>query len=99
VGNALSVKIRPYLKFPMPWNWTKNIGGEDVFDFRMDFPTTIEIRVNEDFSVRLNHTIFYDNTPSSALIDDLLDQNGEPVSISLNKIHQFTTFQASFQIN
>lgn len=96
--NAVSVKIRPYFKFPMPWDWTKTIGNKDVFDFRMDFPMIVNIKVNEEFSINLSHTIFYDHTPSSTAVDGLSMMNGDPVFATLNRIHQFSLFQVAFKI-
>ncbi|MEL7160374.1 MAG: hypothetical protein AAFN92_06435 [Bacteroidota bacterium] len=97
--DAVFVKIRPYFKFPMPWNWTQKVRGKEVFNFRMDFPIEVAIKVTKDFEVALSHTFFYDNTPSSMLVDDLLGPvDDEPVFAVLNKLHQFSVFQVAFTL-
>lgn len=97
--NAFRIKIRPYLKFPMPWNWNRTVNGTNKFDFRLDFPTTVEIRVKDNFILSFGHTIFYDNAPSSTILINLIDDNGNPVPIVLNKLSQFSVFQVNFIIN
>ena len=98
LDNSVGFKLRPYFKFPMPWDWTREVNGEDVFDFRMDFPMTMTIQLQESFSIELRHIIYFDNAPSNYLTE-FLSPDGLPIYATSNKWNQLTTFQVVFNIN
>ena len=96
--NSVDLKIRPYFKLPVPWNWTQLVDGKKEIDYRIDFPISLEIAVSDLVTLELNHTIYYDNTPPSieqsqfSIDDDLVFLTG-------NKLHQLSRFKVKFSIN
>ena len=86
-----SVKLRPYFKFPFPREWKVASNGEEKFDYRVDFPIQIDIKVSGDFSIGVQHTIYFDNTPG-IVTSTVMGLTGEPLVAATNRWHQFTSF-------
>ncbi|QQS31341.1 MAG: hypothetical protein IPM47_10665 [Sphingobacteriales bacterium] len=104
-NDYFTLKIRPFFKMPMPWEWyseeSKNGIVSKAVDYRIDLQTNLNIKLSEKMnkqaSFELQFRILYDNAPRRTFLD-IPDGEGNPVFLSAQKIHQLVRlmFQVGF---
>lgn len=100
-----ALKIRPYFKMPMPWEWysqtTQNGFTSKAVDYRIDLQTSLSIKLAEgsgkQASFEVQYRVLYDNAPKRAFTE-LLTDAGAPALLSAQKMHQLVRvmFQVGF---
>ncbi|MEM7103827.1 MAG: hypothetical protein AAF502_11890 [Bacteroidota bacterium] len=96
IGKDVRFKIRPYFKLPLPGEWTTNVDGQQVVDYRIECPVSFSASLSDKFGLNFSYTLFYDNAPNSYLVSDL-GPSGVPLYLTANKVHHFYNFQVTYQ--
>ena len=96
ISEAASIKIRPQIKFGMPWEWKVDVAGKKEVDARIDFPIIFSLQLSDNFGVDLNYIYYYDHAPNSVLLNDK-GPNDKPLYLTANQKHHFVQFQVSYQ--
>lgn len=100
-----TIKIRPFFKMPMPWEWYSEVSKNGIvskeIDYRIDFQSSVSIKLaekmNKQASFEVQYRILYDNAPRRTFLD-LPTPDGNPVFLSAQKTHQLVRlmFQVGF---
>ncbi len=94
-----SLKMRPYLKFPLPHEWFSTVTQGEFedkrVDFRMDWDTRLHVSMSKHAGIDLNYRIIYDHAPTRTFYNDLSPE-GVPVLLSANSFHH--VFGVSFNV-
>lgn len=104
----LKLKLRPYFKMPMPWQWQEKVSLGDQSDNRVDwrldlqtsatvyFPTALWNQ-NRVISLSFSYRYLRDFSAPRVFLNDL-DVNGENVFLKARERHHIVTmaFQVSF---
>ncbi len=94
-SEGVRLKIRPFFKLPMPWEWETNVDGKKEIDARLDFPISLTFALSDKFSMSINYVLYYDNAPPSLLLEEK-DVNGNPLYLTANKEHHYYAFQVNY---
>lgn len=91
IKEKLRLKIRPYFKMPMPWEWWKIVENKKKTDYRIDFPTILQFKIAENFDLLFEYSYCYDNAPNS--IEKPIKEFG---FLTANETHQYVNFQVVY---
>jgi hypothetical protein len=89
-GDNVSLKIRMYLKMPMPGNIHSSVEYNGIRDSRcdyfIDFPVILAFKMNNNMSLSIDYRLLYDNAPQRKYI--LIQGLTDPVLIMPNQMHK-----------
>lgn len=101
-----ALKIRPYFKMPMPWEWYSRVSNygytSKAIDYRLDVQTSLSIKlaewINKQASVELQYRILYDNAPRRTYLNPILSPDAVPLLLKAQHTHHIIRlmFQVGF---
>ncbi len=98
-SDRLRFDLRPYFKFPMPWDWQEDVARTDPdgidqrANVRVDWINTLTVRIGSSFlqkgsvSARLTYRLLYDHAPPRTLLPLLDPETGEPLLLTAEDTH------------
>ena len=100
-SDTWSLKIRPYFKLPMPWQWHHTVSNGTLVskleDYRIDLETSLSIGLNDfidnqnkNVDFILIYNMYYDNAPQRIYVEDPYTK--APVLFAANKFHKMFSF-------
>jgi hypothetical protein len=99
-GDNINLKLKPYLKMPLPGKYLSiveyNNTKDSRVDYFIDFPVSIGYKANGNMELSINYRFMYDNAPQRKYL--IVDNSSIPVLIMPNQKHQSISLMFKFSL-